>query len=75
MGFQESKDGTVLCRNVSHTWASLNNDLLTSLWITVRIITVGNLILRGHVSMIQWQVRVTASPNMNLKLKALPFGD
>lgn len=42
-GFQEWKDGVVLCRNVSYTWASLNNDLITSPWITVRVITVGNI--------------------------------
>lgn len=41
-GFSRVKDIIVLCRNVSHTLASLNNYLLISWWIIMRVITMGN---------------------------------
>lgn len=43
MGSQESRGVIVFCRNVSHRLASLNNYLLISLGITVRVITMGNI--------------------------------
>lgn len=42
MGSQESKD-VFLQKYLTYTLASLNNYLLTSLGITIRVITVGNI--------------------------------